>query len=140
MGLFLLRLAVAVIMGLHGLDKLLNLDRATELFASTVLPEPQLLALIVGVAEIGIGIGLIFGLLTRVAGFGTALVAGGALAFVLWGPWSAFVPGKPGFTGELEVMLTAAGLLLLFVGGGGWAIDHGFRAGRERDRNRDADV
>lgn len=137
-GLFVLRLAVAAIMGIHGLDKLLNPQRASEVFATTVLPQPQLLALVVGVAEVGIAIALVFGLLTRVAGFGTALVAGGALAFVLWGPWSPFIPGRPGFVGELEVMLTAAGILLLCTGAGGWAIDRGFRARRSADRAQTA--
>lgn len=134
LGLFGLRLVVAAIVGVHGLDKLLNPQRAAEVFASTVLPQPQILALVVGVAEVGIAIALVFGLLTRLAGLGTVLVAGGALAFVYWGPWSPFVQGRPGFVGELELLLAAAGLLLVCTGAGGWAIDHGFRARRAADR------
>lgn len=135
LGLFLLRLVVAAIMGVHGLDKLLNPQRASEVFASTVLPQPQLLTFVVGVAEVGIAIALIFGLLTRVAGLGVALVSGGALAFVMWGPWSPFVAGRPGFVGELELLLLGAGLLLLTTGGGGWAVDRGFRSRRAADRS-----
>lgn len=134
LGLFGLRLAVAAIMGVHGLDKLLNPQAAAELFATTLLPQPQLLSMVVGVSEVAIAIALVFGLLTRLAGFGVALVAGGALAFVLWGPWSPFVAGRPGFVGELEVLLAAAGLLLVCTGAGGWAIDRGFRARRAADK------
>ena len=134
LGLFLLRVALAAIVGVHGLDKLLNPQRATEVFATTVLPQPQLLALGVGVVEVAVAIALVFGLMTRVAGLATAVVAGGTLAFVLWGPWSPFVAGRVGFVGELEVLLAAAGLLLLTTGGGGWALDRGFRTRRTADR------
>ena len=134
LGLFTLRLALAAIVGVHGLDKLLNPQRAAEVFATTVLPQPQLLALGVGVTEIAIAIALVFGLLTRVAGLATAVVAGGTLAFVLWGPWSPFVAGRVGFVGELEVLLAAAGILLFATGGGGWSLDRGFRARRTAER------
>lgn len=134
LGLFVLRLALAAIMGVHGLDKLLNTQRASEVFASTVLPQPQMLTLAVGIIEVGIAIALVFGLLTRVAGLGVALIAGGALAFVMWGPWSPFVSGRPGFIGELELLLVSAGVLLLCTGAGGWAVDRGFRARRAADR------
>lgn len=134
LGLFLLRVALTAIVGIHGLDKLLNPQRAAEVFATTILPQPQLVSMVVGVAEVGIAIALLFGLMTRLAGLGAALIAGGTLAFVLWGPWSPFVAGRPGFVGELEVLLVAAGFLLLCTGGGGWAIDHGFRARRAADR------
>lgn len=132
LGLFLLRLVTAAIMGVHGLNKLLDLPAATEAMAQTVLPEPSIMAIVVGAAEVGIAIALVFGLLTRLAGLGIALIAGGALAFVLWGPWSPFIAGKPGFIGELELLLAAVGLLFLTVGAGGWSIDRGFRARRDR--------
>lgn len=138
LGLFVLRLVVAAIMGVHGLDKLLNVSRASEVFASTVLPQPQLMTIIVGVAEVAIAIALVFGLLTRLAGLGVALIAGGALAFVQWGPWSPFAQGRAGFAGELELLLAAAGILLLCTGAGGWAIDRGFRARRAADATADA--
>ena len=140
LGLLLLRLAVAAIVGLHGLDKLLNPARATEVYANTVLPQPQLVAIGVGVLEVGIAIALVFGLLTRVAGVALAGVAIATLAFVLWGPWSPFPAGKAGFVGELELLLAAVGVLFAVVGAGGWAIDRGFRARRAADAAaRDAD-
>ncbi len=134
LGLFLLRLVVAAIIGVHGVNKLLNLPATTETLQNTILPAPSILAIVVGAAEVAIAIALLFGLLTRVAGFGLILVAGGALAFVLWGPWSPFRPGQAGFTGELELLLAAVGVLFLLVGGGGWSVDRGFRARRAADK------
>ena len=130
LGLFLLRLVVAAIVGIRGLYHLLNLPATTELIQNTVIPAPSIMAIVLGAAEVAIAIALVFGLLTRVAGLGLMLVAGGALGFVLWGPWSPFTAGQAGFTGELELLLVAVGLLFLLVGGGGWSVDHGFRARR----------
>ncbi len=133
LGLFLLRLIVAAIMGVHGANKLMNLPAAVEMLQSTILPSPNILAIVIGSAEVAIAIALVFGLLTRVAGLGVALVAGGALAFVQWGNWSPFKPGEAGFTGELELLLVGVGLLFLLVGGGGWSVDRGFRSRKTAD-------
>lgn len=135
LGLFLLRLVTAAIMGIHGMQHLLNLPAATQMIQETVLPAPSILAVVLGAAEVAIAIALVFGLLTRLAGLGLALVAGGALAFVLWGSWSPFKPGESGFSGELELLLVAVGVLFLLVGAGGWSIDHGFRARRQEARD-----
>lgn len=130
-GLFVLRLAAAAIIGIHGLSHLLNLPATTQMIQQTMLPAPGVLAIVLGAAEVAIAIALVFGLLTRVAGLGLILVAGGALGFVLWGAWSPFTPGQAGFTGALEVLLVAVGVLFMLVGGGGWAIDRAFRARRD---------
>ena len=130
LGLFLLRLVVAAIVGIRGLYHLLNLPATTEMIQGTVLPYPGILAIVLGAAEVAIAIALVFGLLTRLAGLGLILVAGGALGFVLWGPWSPFTGGQAGFAGELELLLVAVGVLFLLVGAGGWSVDHGFRARR----------
>lgn len=135
LGLFLLRLVTAAIMGIHGLAHLLDLPATTAMISKTVLPAPSTLAVVLGAAEVAIAIALVFGLLTRLAGLGLVLVAGGALAFYLWGSWSPFTPGEVGFTGELELLLVAVGVLFLLVGGGGWSIDHGFRARRAESRD-----
>lgn len=134
LGLFLLRLVVAAIMGVHGVQKLLNLPGTTAMIGQTMIPYPSIMAIVIGAAEVAIAIALVFGLMTRIAGLGVLLIAGGALAFVLWGSWNPFVPGESGFTGELELLLAAVGVLLLFTGGGGWAVDRGFRARRAAER------
>ena len=134
LGLFLLRLVVAGIFAIRGMNILTDIPAAQELFAKTIIPEPQIMAIVTGVASLLIALSLVLGLLTRLAGLGIALIAGGVLAFVLWGPWSPFVAGQPGFLGELELLLAAVGLLFLLVGAGGWSLDRSFRAGRERDK------
>lgn len=139
LALFLLRLVVALIFGLRGVDTLLDLPGTVELLQGTILPEPAILAVVLGAAEVAIAIALVFGLLTRVAGLGVALVAGGALAFVLWGPWSPFIPSQDGFIGELELLLVAVGLVFLLVGAGGWSVDRGIRAGRSSDKRARAE-
>lgn len=135
LGLFVLRLTTALIFGVHGVNKLLNLPGTTDMIGRTLLPSPSVLAVVVGAAEVAIAIALVFGLLTRVASLGVVGVSAGALVFVLWGPtWSPFQPGQAGFVGELELLLAAVGLLLMCTGGGGWAVDRGFRARRAADR------
>ncbi|WP_052462700.1 DoxX family membrane protein [Nigerium massiliense] len=134
LGLFLLRAVTAFIMGVHGAQKLLNRSAATDLFSNTILPYPRYLALGVGVLEVLIAVALLVGLLTRLAGLGVTLVTGGALALVLWGAWSIFQPGQSGFIGELELLLAAVGLLLLFLGGGGWSLDRAFRRRRAQTK------
>lgn len=136
--LFLLRLVVAAILGIRGVGVLLDLGAATQLISTTILPAPQVLAIVLGVAEVVVALALVFGFMTRIAGLGVMLIAGSALAFVLWGPWSPFVAGQPGFTGELELLLTAVGFLFLGVGGGGWGLDHGFRMRRAANRSRES--
>lgn len=131
LGLFVLRLVTAGILAIHGLYHLLNLPATTEMIQSTVLPLAGVMAVVLGIAEVAIAIALLFGLLTRIAGLGIILVAGGALGFVLWGPWSLFTPGQIGITGELELLLVGVGVLFLLVGGGGWSVDRGFRSRRQ---------
>ncbi|MFV0452709.1 MAG: DoxX family protein [Propioniciclava sp.] len=130
LALFLLRLVVAVILGVRGITTLLQVQQTSDLIATTILPAPGALAIVLGVAEVAIAVALVFGFLTRIAGLGVLIIAASALAFVLWGPWSPFVAGEPGFTGELEVLLAGVGFLFMSIGGGAWALDRGFRARR----------
>ncbi len=134
LGLFVLRLVVAAIFTVRGITMLTNLVETQEQFAQTLIPYPQVMAIVTGAAHLLIALSLILGLLTRVAGLGILLIAGGVLAFVMWGPWSPFVPGQAGFLGELELLLAAVGLLFLLVGAGGWSVDRSFRTARVRDK------
>ena len=138
LGLFLLRVVLAGIFAIRGLDILTDIPAAQAQFATTILADyesvPQVMAIVTGVASLLIALSLLLGLLTRVAGLGIALIAGGAVALVYWGQWSPFVAGRPGFLGEYELLLATVGVLLLFIGGGGWSLDRSFRAGRERDK------
>ena len=143
LGLFLLRVVLAGIFTIRGLGILTDIPAAQAEFAKTILadypPGPQVMAIVTGVASLLIALSLLLGLLTRVAGLGIALIAGGALVLVYWGPsWSPFVPGQPGFLGEYQLLLAAMGILLMCIGGGGWSLDRSFRAGRERDKRERA--
>lgn len=133
-GLLLLRFVVAAILAVHGAQLVTDPTGAEVLFARTLLPQPGLWSLVTAVSELVIAAALVVGLLVRAAGVGVALIAAGALAFVEWGPWSPFVPGRPGFLGELELLLAVVGLVLLFVGAGGFSLDRAFRAARDRGR------
>lgn len=135
-GLFVLRIVTGVIMGVHGAQKLFAMEGTVQFFSQLSffgypLPQPQILALATGAAEVLIGIALVFGFLTRLCGFGVLLISVGALLMVKMTTLpNPFAISDPGFQGELELMLAAVGLLLLVVGGGGWAIDRLFRRGR----------
>lgn len=130
-GLFVLRLATGLVLGVHGIQKLLDLTATQTFFATTALPYPQIAALVTAIAEVLIALALVFGLLTRLAGLGALLIGVGALVFVKWLKWP-LVANQPGFTGEGELLLAAIGLLLLCVGGGWWGLDAAFRRGRAR--------
>lgn len=134
LGLFLLRIVVAGIFAIRGMNLLTDIPAAQEQFAQTIIPAPEIMAIVTGVACLLITLSLVLGLLTRLSGLSILLIAGGALVFVLWGPWSPFVLGQAGFVGELELLLAAVGVLFLFLGAGGWSLDRSFRAGRERNK------
>ena len=139
LGLFLLRLVVAGIFAIRGLNILTDLEATQAMIAKTIIPEPYVMAIVLGVASLLIALALVLGLLTRLAGVGILAIAGGALAFVMWGGWNIFLPGhpdpgQPAFLGEFELLLATVGLAFVCLGAGGWSLDRSFRAGRERGK------
>lgn len=134
LGLFLLRVVVAGTMGVHGVQKLLNIPATTDFFANTILPYPRYVAIGVGALEVAVAVALLFGMLTRLAGLGLTLLMAGALGLVVWGNWSIIQPGTQGFVGEHELLLATVGLLFLILGAGAWSVDGSFR--RRRDAVR----
>ncbi|GAB3712644.1 DoxX family protein [Mariniluteicoccus flavus] len=133
LGLFLLRLVTATIMGLHGLWKIMNLPKVEQMLTNTVIPEPRTMAYVLAIAEIAVALGLLFGMFTRIAGLGLALIGIGALVFVKWvkNPFTGYQLG-----GELELLLGTVGLVFLMLGAGGWSVDAAFR--RRRAANKKA--
>lgn len=133
LGLFLLRLAVAAIMGVRGLQKLQSLPTTQQQLAQLGIPNPATMSVVLGGAEVAIALALVVGLAVRLAGLGITVVAVGALALVQWRSGDVFTTGQPGFAGELELLLAGVGLALLGLGGGGWALDRRFRRPRRRE-------
>lgn len=139
LGLFVLRLVVAGIFAVRGLNIVTDLPAAQEMIAKTIIPEPYVMAIVLGVASLLIALALLLGVLTRLAGVGVIAIAGGALAFVMWGDWNIFLPGnpdpgQPAFLGEFELLLATVGLAFICLGAGGWSLDRSYRAGRERGK------
>jgi uncharacterized membrane protein YphA (DoxX/SURF4 family) len=134
LGLFLVRLAMAVIFGVHGTQMLLDPTRTKAMFATTALPSPDMLGIITAAASLLIAISMVMGLATRYSAAGATVIAVGSLVFYYWGAFSVFEEGKFGFFGESSLLIAAVGLLLVFIGGGGWSLDRSLRSARENDR------
>ncbi len=134
LALFLMRLTLAAVLGVRGINGILSPQLASAPWEGNLLPQPQLVGLALSAASIGIAILLVFGMLTRVAGFGVAAIALLTLAFVKWGSFSPFLPDQLGIVGELELLLAAGGLVLMLLGSGAWGVDYGFRRRRAQDK------
>lgn len=129
-GLFLLRLTVAAVMAVHGLQTVQDRGATEQQLRALRIPSPDRMALILGPLEIDIAVALVLGIAVRVAGLGTAVIAISALVLVRWTSTDAiFVAHRAGFAGETELLLVGIGLLLL--GGGGWGLDHKVRNRRK---------
>lgn len=126
-GLLLLRLVVAGIFVIRGLQILQHLDVTRTQFQQIGIPYADTMAFVVGVCDVAIAIALVFGIAMRVVGFGIAVIAIGGLVYVKWRGGSVFTDGQPGFAGELELLLAAVGLTFAGLGGGGWTVDRRFR-------------
>lgn len=144
LGLFVLRLTLAVPFGVHGVQKLLGMDEAAAFFESLSffgyqLPVPGPLAIATGVGEVLIAVSLLVGFLTRFAGIGMMIISIGALIMVQWTSMPDLLgPEAVGVAGELELVLAGAGLLVLCIGAGGWSLDRLFR--RERPSGLEDDA
>ncbi|HEU4329594.1 MAG TPA: DoxX family protein [Lapillicoccus sp.] len=127
LGLFVLRVVVAAIFIIRGLQKVQHLDVTRTQFEQVGVPYANTMAVVVGVFEVAIAIALVFGIAMRMVGLGIATIAIGALVYVKWRTGAVFTDGQPGFAGELELLLAAVGLMFAGVGGGGWTVDRRFR-------------
>ena len=83
---------------------------------------------VLGICECIAAVCIILGLFTRVAGAGIIAIMVLSLTFIFWGSFAIFK--AMGFKGELELLLAACGVLLLFLGAGGWSIDAAYRRSR----------
>jgi putative oxidoreductase len=128
--LFILRVVLGIIFFAHGAQKVLGwygghgLKGTVGFMASMGLPVP--IAYLVCFIEFLGGLGLIVGLLTRLAALGIAVVMIGAIATVHWKEgffinWE-LKPGK-GHGIEANLAFLAMAVALMIDGGGLWSID-----------------
>lgn len=130
LGLFVMRLVAAAVLGITGYQVLTNVDRTTEFLGQTMIPEPRLVTWIVGFTLGALALLLVIGLLQRVVGVLLLLLSIGSLVFIRWGTFSPFVEGREGFLGDKTLLLAAIAFVLIGVGGGLWGVDGAFRRAR----------
>ncbi len=132
LGLFILRLVTASILGVTSWQILGSGVDATANFLAgyPLIPEPRLVAWILGFTLGGLALFLVIGLLQRLVGFLLLAIAVASLVFIRWGNFPIVEADTAGFIGDTDLLLAAVGLLLLSMGGGRWGIDGAFRASR----------
>ena len=127
--LTLLRLCLGFLFFAHGAQKALGWwggpGYSTTLNAFAGMGIPAALAMLAILAEFAGGIGLLFGLLTRVAAFGITVVMAVAIFMVhaqfgLFMNWAGSQKGE-GF--EYHILATAISLTLMFRGAGAFSLD-----------------
>ncbi|SDZ01780.1 Uncharacterized membrane protein YphA, DoxX/SURF4 family [Tessaracoccus flavus] len=134
-GLFVLRLVTALILGVVGYQVLNSIDATTDYLAQQpLIPEPRLVAWIVGFGLAAMAVLLVIGLAVRVVGFLIAAVAVASLVLLRWGQFSIFVENMEGFRGDHDLLLAAVGIALLSLGGGRFGIDGAVVKARETAR------
>jgi len=137
LGLLLLRLVTAGVVGIRGFMHAMDIAGLQKLWADhTILaPQAQTVAWVQTGLEVAIAVMLVFGLGTRIAGALLAALAGCLLGLMLWGAANPFQAGLVGFIGEIEVLLAAVGIFFLTTGGGRAAIDGTIHKGRIDAKN-----
>ena len=127
--LLVLRVALAVVIFPHGVQKLLGwfggpgIDGTMQLFAS--LGVPATIAVLVIVSDFFGSLALAIGLLGRVAAFGTTMVMLGAMALV-HAPNGFFLNWNGDQAGEgiqFHLLVLAVSVVVMVKGSGAWSID-----------------
>jgi putative oxidoreductase len=129
---FILRIMLGIVMFPHGMQKLFGWFggygfSATMDSFTTQLGIPAVFAFLAIMAE-GLGsIGLLTGLLTRVAAFGIGvnMVVAALLLHVQNGFFMNWLGNQKGEGYEYHVLAAGIALVLMIRGGGKWSIDHG---------------
>lgn len=119
--LFFLRVTTGLVFVMHGWQKWQGgVDQTAGFLASLQFPAPDMFAvLLIGVEIIG-GAGLILGAFTRLAAKLTAIVA--VIALLTVHVSKGFFIAEGGY--EFILLILAACVSLLVLGGGKWSLDH----------------
>ncbi len=115
LGLFLLRLALALVFIAHGWAKLTGLGMTESFFSSVGIPAAGAMAVIVALVELLGGISMLLGLFTNYSGW---------LLFVVMGVAILQVKLAKGFVGgyEFDLTLLLSALAVVFTGPGEWTV------------------
>src|SRR5215204_6910219 len=122
LGLLLLRLGAGVTLMAHGYPKLFGGPESfAQVLAQMGVPEPQVAAVLAGLAEFGGGLGLALGLKTRPAGL---LASANMAVAARKAHWPQGFYGQGGY--EFPVLLGVVGAALTLTGPGAISIDRLF--------------
>ncbi len=127
---FVLRVLLGLVFFPHGMQKLTTMFggygfTGTMGFFTDKMGIPMLLAFLAIMAE-GLGwIGLIAGLLTRVAAFGIAVNMAVAVYMIHWqnGFFMNWLNNQKGEGFEYHILVIAIAIAIMIKGGGRWSID-----------------
>jgi putative oxidoreductase len=120
-GLLLLRLALGLVFIIHGGQKLfvIGFGGTTGMLSNMGIPAPGLIGPLLAIVEPLAGVGIVLGLVTRLAGLAVAVDM--ICAILLFHRMHGFfVPMGI----EFPMMLAAGGLTLASLGAGPWSIDY----------------
>lgn len=118
---WLLRIALASVFIFHGMGKFLGPDGVRGFADMMMLP--YWMALLVSVAEVAGGLGILVGgfnrpIISRLSGLAVMPVMIGAIVMVHWGRWS-FVPSETHPMGGMEFQVVLFLIAAWFALGGG---------------------
>lgn len=125
-----LRVVTGVIMATHGALKLLDLQGTMQGFAELDIPYPQYAVYLAVAGELMGGLGLVLGLLTRLAALGTWSAMAVAIGYVHFG--HGLLSKNGGW--EYPLMLALVSLFFVTHGGGPVSLDALFSRRREHAR------
>ena len=118
-GLTLLRMTAGVILAAHGWEKLVGYQEWHDNVAGMGLPLPAVMAALSIAAELGGGVALVLGLLTRVAALGIVVNMAVAIATVHFS--HGLFARDNGF--EYPLLLLVTGLFFMLRGAGAVSLD-----------------
>jgi putative oxidoreductase len=133
-----LRLVLGFVMFAHGSQKVLGWFGGHTFFQTLNMFTQQMhmpapLAILIMAAEFLGGLGLIVGLLTRIAAFGVACDMIGAIALVHWkfGLFMNWFGNQKGEGFEYHLLVIAICIVLIIRGGGALSLDRALAGGSE---------